>query len=114
MDIANSLGSLAYKKLFAGQYAAALRDAREGLQIAPDKLWILTNEAHALLFLGREAEAMAIYTRYRDDKVNARQGFSEAVLEDFVALRKAGVSHPGMARVEALYGVAPANTPIKP
>ena len=109
-DIAQSFGNLSYTRIFVGQYTEALRDAREALQIAPDKLWIRTNEAHALLLMDREAEALAIYTLCRDQPVQASQTFREGVLDDFAALRKAGVDHPGMAKVEALYG-QPAATP---
>ena len=105
-----SLGNLSYTRIFVGQYTEALRDAREALQIAPDELRIRTREAHALLLMNREAEALAIYTQYRDQPVKADQTFRETVLDDFVALRKAGIDHPGMAKVEALYG-PPAATP---
>ena len=109
-DIAISLGNLAFGRLFIGQYTEAVRNARDALQIAPDKLWIRTNEAHALLLSGREAEALAIYVQYHDQPVRAGRTFREAVLDDFTALRKAGIEHPGMAKVEALYD-PPAATP---
>ncbi|MBS0513635.1 MAG: tetratricopeptide repeat protein [Proteobacteria bacterium] len=103
-DIGESLGNLSFTRLLVGQNSEALRNAREALQIAPDQLWIRINEAHALLLMGREAEALEIYTQYRDKPLNATQTVREAVLDDFAALRKAGVNHPGMATVEALYG----------
>lgn len=103
-EIAQSLGGLSFTRLFVGQYPEALRDAREALQIGPVELWIRANEAHALLLMDRQAEALAIYVQYRDQPVKAGQTFREAVLEDFAALRKAGVNHPGMAKVEELYG----------
>ena len=105
--VADTLGGLSYQRLFVGQYTQALADAREALQINPALNWIRTNEAHALLLLGQEAEALAIYRAYRDKPVNAQQQFPDAVLDDFKALRKAGIDHPGMAKVEALYA-APA------
>jgi len=93
-------------RLFVGQYAQSLQDSRSALTMAPDQTWLHTNEAHALLLLGRLDEALELYRRYRDASVNASQSFRDGVLDDFAALRKAGVSHPDMAVVEALYGVS--------
>jgi predicted Zn-dependent protease len=96
-----------YDELFTGEHEQALKDAREATALEPEMIWLRTNEAHALLLLDREAEAMAIYQSYQDAALPDGRRFSEAVVQDFAALRKAGVKHPGMARVEALYG-APA------
>jgi tetratricopeptide (TPR) repeat protein len=101
---------LTVKRFLVGQYAEALRDARESLEFLPNDLSARINEATALLLMDREAEALAIYTQYRDRWVSFRATFREAVLSYFAALRALGVNHPGMAKVEALYG-QPAVTP---
>lgn len=107
-DVAGSLANLANVRLYLGQEADALSEAREALQIEPQNLAVHAIEAHALLLLGQEDEALAIYTKYRDEKTHARQSFRNLVLDDFTALRRAGVGNPGMARVEALYALSTA------
>ena len=111
LDIARTLGNLSYARLLAGEATEALRDARAAVQIAPGEVRLRGVEAHALLLLGRLDEALAIYAQYREQPVSARKTFRSAVLDDFAALRKAGVNDPGMATVEALYG-QPAGQPV--
>jgi hypothetical protein len=48
------------------------------LTLAPDRIWLATNYAHALLFLGRRAAAKAVYLRYKGENVPDR-GKWEAV-----------------------------------
>lgn len=97
-----SLGNLAFLRLFVGEYAQALAGAREALIMAPNDTWIHANEAHALLLLGEEELAKAIYLKYRNEKFNNHETFRDAVLGAFTDFRKAGIDHPGFARMEAL------------
>ncbi len=56
---------------------------------------------HALMFLDRTQEAQALYLKYRDEKdVQDNKSWTAVILEDFVELRKAGLSRPLMDEIE--------------
>ena len=101
---APALGNLAFNRILVAQYAEALRDAREALKLDPSRTWIRTNEAHALLFLGRFEEALAIYSKFKDERINPSMSFRDAVLSDFARFKKAGLSHADMEKIEKLFG----------
>jgi predicted Zn-dependent protease len=79
----------------------ALQTAREALDLDPNQLWIRTNEAHGLLFTSRFDEAAEVYIKYANEKLGEKT-FGQEVLNDFSLLRKSGIDHPDMARIEAL------------
>jgi tetratricopeptide (TPR) repeat protein len=95
------IGDLAYRFVLARNFARALEACDLVIPLAPDKIWLRTNRAHALMFLGRADEAKALYLRYRGEK-NAQNGkpWETIVLEDFAELRKAGLTHPLMDEIE--------------
>jgi hypothetical protein len=63
----------------ARQFASALESAEQTISLAPGMIWLYSNRAHALMFLGRSDEARALYLQYR---------------------RKAGLTHPLMDEIE--------------
>jgi hypothetical protein len=79
----------------------ALEAADQAISLAPDLVWIYTNRAHALMFLGRSDEARAIYVRYRGQTgVQDGKSWEVLVLEDFAELRKAALTNPLMDEIE--------------
>jgi tetratricopeptide (TPR) repeat protein len=102
LHLGTALGNLSYQYLFAKQPEKALEAAQEALRLAPDELWIRTNEAHALLFLDRFDEAAKIYREDAGKMVLEDSSFADETRNDFRLLRKAGVEHPRMAEIEAL------------
>jgi hypothetical protein len=73
----------------------------ESISAAPDLIWLRTNRAHALMFLGRTEEARALYLSYRDEKnVLGNKSWVTAILDDFVELRKAALSNTLMKQIE--------------
>ncbi|HLC08611.1 MAG TPA: tetratricopeptide repeat protein, partial [Methyloceanibacter sp.] len=95
------IGGLAYNFMLAHDFAKALEAADEGISLAPDKIWLYTNRAHALMFLGRVDEARALYLQYRRTKnVQDEKSWETAILEDFAELRKAGLINPLMDEIE--------------
>ncbi|AWB08188.1 hypothetical protein A6A40_24495 (plasmid) [Azospirillum humicireducens] len=64
---------------------------------APSELWVLTNAAHAAMFLGTIEASLERHRRYRAAKVNDAQTWVEAVRDGFAEFRKAGLSNPAMA-----------------
>jgi tetratricopeptide (TPR) repeat protein len=98
------LGDLAYKLLLAGQFAAALECADQAIALAPEQIWIQTNRAHALMFLGRVDDARALYLRYRGERLEGDRSWEAVVIEDFAELRRAGHTHRIMREIETLFG----------
>jgi tetratricopeptide (TPR) repeat protein len=95
------VGGLAYWFVLAHDFARGLEAADQAISLAPNKLWVHGNRAHALMFLGRLDEARAIYLHYRGaKKVQGEKSWETVVLEDFAELRKAGLTHPLMDEIE--------------
>ena len=95
------IGGLAYKFVLAHDFATALVAADQAISLAPDKIWLYSNRAHALMFLGHIDGARDIYLKYHDKK-NAGNGKSwkTIVLEDFEEFRKARLINPLMNEIE--------------
>jgi tetratricopeptide (TPR) repeat protein len=106
-DLKNSIdtvGGLAYSSLLASNFKAALEASDEAISMAPEKLWLYTNRAHALMFLNRTDEARAIYLQYRGTKnVQGDKEWETVVLEDFGKLRQVGLTHPLMTEIEKVF-----------
>src|SRR5262249_23068772 len=58
-------GAIAYNFILAHNFATALEAVDQAISLAPDKVWLYTNRAHALMFLDRIDEARALYLKYR-------------------------------------------------
>jgi tetratricopeptide (TPR) repeat protein len=89
------IGGIAANFILARNFAQALEAADQATSLAPDKIWLYSNRAHALMFLNRVDEARALYLKYRGTKnVEGDKSWEALILEDFAELRKAGLSHP--------------------
>ena len=101
------VGSLAYRFVVVQDFATALEAADEAIALAADKLWLYINRAHALMFLGRIDEARALYLQYRGTKnVSDEKSWETIILDDFAALRKAGLTNPLMNEIEGQFTTA--------
>jgi tetratricopeptide (TPR) repeat protein len=91
-SLASAYGGRSFLDLFVGDWKNALSDADDGLKVDASEIWILTNKAHALLFLGHTTEARKIYLEnalkkaYPKDPKSKR--FLDSVLDDFEQFRK--------------------------
>jgi hypothetical protein len=95
------IGSMAYRLVAARDFAVALEAADEAISRADQAVWLYTNRAHALMFLGRVDEARTLYLRHRDETdVQDGKSWEAVILADFADLRKAGLSHPLMDELE--------------
>jgi predicted Zn-dependent protease len=102
----NRIGGLAYRFVLAGDFSNALDAADQVVALAPDRLWLHVNRAHALMFLGRVEEARAIYLAHRGARnasASGEKSWETAVLEDFADLRAAKLAHPLMDEIEQLF-----------
>ena len=97
------MGSISWSFILAGEFTPALETAEQSILLAPDKLWLYANRAHALLFLRRADEARALYLRYRGaPNVQGEKAWETVILEDFADMHMRGLSHPVMNELEAV------------
>src|SRR5438270_7530369 len=101
-QLARALGSLSFVLLLNHRAGDALVAAQQALSLDPAALWVETNRAHALLFLGRCEDAKTVYVEYRDRLVFEHKMFAQAVMEDFAEFRKYGIDTPEMKDIDVL------------
>jgi hypothetical protein len=58
------------------------------------------NKAHALMFLGRADESLALYRKWRGHIDVNRHIWKNDVRADFARFRSLGMDHPQMAEIE--------------
>jgi tetratricopeptide (TPR) repeat protein len=99
------LNEVAWLSLFVQDFQGALAAAERAHQIAPYDLTSDGNRAHALMFVGRDAEARALYLSHRDEPLSEsdKRTWRQAALDDFAEFRKAGLTRPLMAEIEAAF-----------
>jgi TPR repeat protein len=104
----SALGQLSWYALFCREFTQALDTAERALKADPELLWVATNRAHALMFLGKAAEAREVYQVHREKRIpqNANKTWQRVVAEGFHELRKAGLDHPQMPEIEAALGIS--------
>lgn len=104
-DSIDAFGGTAYHAVLAHDFEEALKIADEAIALAPDRIWLNSNRAHALLFLGREDEARAVYLRYQGvEKALGDRAWDDVILTDFAEIRETGIDHPLMGEIEAAFG----------
>jgi TPR repeat protein len=103
---AEALKNVSWAALFAREFREALDAATRGHALAPDNLAILTNAAHAHMFLGHCSEAKAIYLTHKGQRIGGADGelWEVVILDDFHQLRRAELSNPLMAEIEKEFG----------
>jgi tetratricopeptide (TPR) repeat protein len=104
----SEIGSLAFNLVLAGEFTAALEAIDRAISLTPDQVWLYSNRAHALMFLGGRDEARMLYLKYRGQTLAEQSGNSweTVILEDFAQLRKAGLTNPLMDEIEKLFASA--------
>ena len=106
--LAEVLGEASWYHLLARQFTEAKATAEEAFALDQSQLWVLTNAAHAEMFLGNTEAALTLHRRYRAESVNSRgQTWRQAILDDFAQFRKAGLEHPLMPTIERLLAEPP-------
>jgi hypothetical protein len=100
--VVTAIGRLAYKLVLERDFSTSLAASDQAISVAPDLIWLYTNRAHALMFLGRTDEARALYMKYRGQK-DSDGPWEAAVLGDFAELRKAGLTNPLMDAIEKAF-----------
>ena len=101
------IGGLAYQFVISRNFGEALGAADQAISLAPEEIWLYSNRAHALMFLGRTGEARALYLKYRDKKdVQDGKSWPVVILEDFGDLRKNGLANPLMGEIEKAFAAS--------
>jgi len=101
---AGALGFQARRALFEGSPESAVDLSQQALSIDPTQTWLQLGLAHGQLLGGPVEAARELYLQYRHFPASDALTFREAALEDFGALRSAGISTPAMVEVERLLG----------
>lgn len=111
---AECLRQLSWYALFARQYADALDAAERSLKLKPD-LAEETNHAHALMMLGRTAEAKALYYAHKGEPLQGKT-WQQVIVNDFGLLRNAGIKNSLMEEIEDAWSSWPPSSfrPPKP
>lgn len=108
---ADALNNVAWHALFARRFSRALAASERALALQPDTLVFETNRAHALLFLGRTKQALAVYTAHKGEGL-ADDTWEDVILKDFADFRQGGLLHPLYRQVERVMAAAPvSNSP---
>jgi tetratricopeptide (TPR) repeat protein len=95
------IGDLTISLVLARDFAKALEAADLIHFASPGTVLLNMYRARSLMFLGRVEEARTLYARYQREKnVQNWKSWVTLVLEDFAALRKAGLAHPLMDEIE--------------
>jgi serine/threonine protein kinase len=87
-------------------FAKALDVIDCAISTTPGSTWAKVRRAHALMLLGREDEARTLYRRYRGVKVDPESSGESIILQDFAAMRQAGLAHPLMDEIEQVFAEA--------
>jgi len=94
--------------LFAKDYTTALVVADRAHALFPDDTGIESNRVHALMFLGHDEEAKALYLAHKKEPVSGEINklWEQVIADDFAAFRKAGLTSPMMADIEKELGIS--------
>jgi len=101
-NLASAYLKLSWEQILARDFAGALATTDVGLKLKPGNLMFETDRAHALLFLGRKAEADALYRGNIGKKMVAADGsamnatWEESILDDFTSMDQYGLSNPAI------------------
>jgi tetratricopeptide (TPR) repeat protein len=102
-EAAERMGGLAFNLLLARKFEKSLDASDRAIAAEPGLVWLVTNRAHALMFLGRVDEARALYRAHRGEKTQDDKIWEDDIREDFAELRKAGLTNPLMDEIERTF-----------
>jgi tetratricopeptide (TPR) repeat protein len=108
-----ALISISWLSLLTKDFARALNASEKAVALNPSDLVPKTNQAHALLLLGRVDEATAIYLANRG-KLLLGKTWEAVVQDDFEKLRKQGISTSAMDDVTAMLKASTSVQPSAP
>jgi TPR repeat protein len=106
-ETALELSALTWAALLAKEFSKALTVADRAHALLPDSLAIDATRADALMFMGHDEEAKAVYLAHKGEGIKENNWvWEQNVAEEFAQFRKAGLTHPMMADVEKKLGIS--------
>ncbi|MEZ2330763.1 tetratricopeptide repeat protein, partial [Mesorhizobium sp. RCC_202] len=99
-SVEDTVLDVSWYALLAKHFDRALDAGQQALRIDPASLDAKSNIAHALMLLGRTEEARIAYLAERGRIVANQDSWEDIIQNDFVDLRKAGLSDPLMHEIE--------------
>lgn len=93
--------NISWAELMLKRFKDALEAADAGLVLNPQNIALDTNRAHALLFLGRIAEAEALYRRHVGETIG-KQKWEDVILDDLKNLQSAGLQNPNFTTIRTM------------
>jgi tetratricopeptide (TPR) repeat protein len=108
LKTASELSNVSWRALFARDFNTAIAAADRAWSLNSDNIIPLGNKAHALMFLGREDEARALYLAYRGKPLAPGDSrlWERAAVDDFAEFRDAGLTHRMMSEIEKELGLS--------
>jgi TPR repeat protein len=104
---ARQLNQVVWDALFAKEFTKALTVADRSHTLFPNNLGIEPNRAHALMFMGHDEEAKALYLAHKGEVVKQYNKLWERLIaEDYAEFREQGLTHPMMADIEKELGIS--------
>jgi tetratricopeptide (TPR) repeat protein len=105
--VAGELINISWYALFANRFERALEAGDRAAALDPESLSAQTNRAHALMLLGRDREALALYVAHKGENSSGSSKWEEVIASDFDELQKHSLSHPLMAQAAKAMADAP-------
>ena len=104
ISLSGTYVSLSWYLVLTRQYKKAISVANEALQIDKDDHTAQTNLAHSYLMTNQFDKAKNIYlTNHKNNiMLDNNKSWTEICLEDFEIMKKEGINHPDMIKIEAL------------
>jgi hypothetical protein len=99
-----ALKNVMYASLFVDKPDLSLSISEHLLELHPEDIEVQIGKAHALMFLGRDDEAKAIYRTHRYERLglSSDKTWADVVRENFVQFKQAGKRPSGLAIMEAV------------
>ncbi len=101
MLVSRAHGNLGWIDILEKGFKKSREHSRIGLSFDGSQLWIKQNLALALLFDGQYQQAEEIYLDLKNNSSD-QDVFIAEILKEFSDLRKKGLSHPDMKKIEQL------------
>ncbi|MGR9051846.1 MAG: hypothetical protein ACU84J_04295 [Gammaproteobacteria bacterium] len=101
---AKAYGGLGWVAVLLNRPLEAIRYSRMAIAAEPlNSIGYNVNLAHGLLLNGQYETARDIYVKNKDSILQDGRSFKQTFLDDFNEMRKQGINHPGMHRIEGLF-----------
>jgi len=103
--VLSKMNELAFRFVLARRPPSAFECITDVISHEPDELQHQLRLAHSCLGLGRQTEAKQIYQQHQNEILGGGTPWKDRLFQDFAEMRKAGIKHPLMDRLEREFGL---------